>query len=215
MSRCVIICSSPVYNIDVIKQEVYFDDYIICADGGFNIACEANLKVDLAVGDFDSIRGKVDKNIEQVVLPVEKDETDTMYAVNEGIRRGFNEFILFCATGGREDHSIANYNVISYLSSLKKKSVIVDSERKIFCLEDGAVEIQGNKNSIVSVFPFNCKSSRVSYKGLAYGLDKELLYCNSTRGISNFMLSELCEIEVYSGLVLIVVERSSKISWRI
>lgn len=215
MSRCVVICSSPDYNIDVVKKEIYPDDYVICADGGFDIANEAGISADLAIGDFDSLRGKIEKDIPKVVLPVEKDETDTMYAVKEGLKRGFDNFVLLCATGGRIDHTIANFNVISYLSSIKKKNVIIEPSKKIFSLENGSVEISGTKESLVSVFPFNCDSSRISYKNMAYPLTQETLYCNSTRGISNFMLTESGSIIVHSGSVIVVIDSTCEISWSI
>lgn len=213
MSRCVIICSSPDYCINTVKSEIIKEDFVICADGGLDIAKEAEVYVNLAIGDFDSIKGDIPNYLEKIVLPVEKDETDTMYAVKEGVKRGFDDFILLCGTGGRIDHSIANLYVIYYLSKLKKKGALVSKDSRILCLEDASIEISGKEKSLVSVFPFNCGKCRVSYNGMAYEMNEEILYSNSTRGISNFMSSKLGVIEVHTGSALVVIERDSKVSW--
>ena len=53
MSRCIIICASPYNQPEFIKAEIRTDDYIICADGGYDIAKKAEITPDIVIGDFD------------------------------------------------------------------------------------------------------------------------------------------------------------------
>ena len=44
----------------------------------------------------------------------EKDDSDMMLAVKEGIARGYEDFVLLGATGGRFDHTLANLQTVAY-----------------------------------------------------------------------------------------------------
>ena len=58
------------------------DDLVIAADGGLDTLRSIDIRVDLAVGDFDSARSVPD-GIETVRFKVEKDETDMHLAYLE------------------------------------------------------------------------------------------------------------------------------------
>ena len=75
-TRCVIIGGGDC-SVDLLKINVSTDDYIICADSGYDIAIEAEINPDLVIGDFDSVKGFV-QNVEKITLPVEKDVTDCL-----------------------------------------------------------------------------------------------------------------------------------------
>ena len=98
MKRCVIIGGGDC-SADVLKKNICSDDYIICADGGYDIANVCGIIPDLLIGDFDSIRA-LPQNVKTITLPVEKDVTDTVAAFNEGVKAGFKSFVLFGGTGG-------------------------------------------------------------------------------------------------------------------
>ena len=52
--KCVIICASPYNQPDFIRDIIGVNDYVICADGGFDTALKAGIKPDIVIGDFDS-----------------------------------------------------------------------------------------------------------------------------------------------------------------
>ncbi|MCI7550971.1 MAG: thiamine pyrophosphokinase [Actinomycetaceae bacterium] len=63
---------------------------------------------------------------EVFALPRSKDVTDTFFAVEEGLRRGFTDFVLIGATGGRFDHTYANVQILAFLANRGARGFIVD-----------------------------------------------------------------------------------------
>ena len=61
----------------------------------------------LIVGDFGSYKNP-HLDIETIVLPREKDDTDAAFAVKEALKRGFQDFLLVGMIGGRLDHVLGN-----------------------------------------------------------------------------------------------------------
>lgn len=75
------------------------------------------LTPDLLLGDFDSLHTVPDFAYIRRV-PVEKDDTDMMLAIKEGLARGETEFHLYGGMGGRRtDHTIANLQCLLYLAA--------------------------------------------------------------------------------------------------
>lgn len=64
-------------------------------------------KPDLIVGDFDSHQNP-NLDVETIVLPCEKNDTDTVFAVKEAIKRGFVDFLLIGVVGARRPESVSN-----------------------------------------------------------------------------------------------------------
>ena len=91
--RCVIIGGGDC-TVDILKSNISPDDFVVCADSGFDIAEESEISVDLLIGDFDSIK-RIPANVNKITLPIEKDVTDCLAAFNEGIKLGFKSFLLF------------------------------------------------------------------------------------------------------------------------
>ena len=56
--------------------------------------------MDLVVGDFDSL-AYVPEHPGVVRLTPEKDDTDAGWALREGLRLGYREFVIYGGTGGR------------------------------------------------------------------------------------------------------------------
>ena len=73
---------------------------MICADAGYETAVKYGITPDLIVGDFDSVKTLPQKSAKVLTLPVEKDVTDTMFAVMKGLTMGFRSFVLLGCLGG-------------------------------------------------------------------------------------------------------------------
>ena len=90
-------------------------DMIIAADGGYRSLLSLGVKPDLVVGDFDSL-GYVPQDVETVQVPVRKDDTDMLLAAQEGLKRGYDRFMLVGGMGGRLDHTLGNFQVLAWLA---------------------------------------------------------------------------------------------------
>ena len=125
MKRCVIVGGADINNYEYIKSYLHNDDFIVFCDSGLKHLEALQVKPGLIVGDFDS-HDNPHLDVETIVLPCEKDDTDTVYAVKEAIKRGFEDFLLIGVVGARLDHTLGNVSILLYLDSLGKKGKIID-----------------------------------------------------------------------------------------
>ncbi|MBO7354009.1 MAG: thiamine diphosphokinase, partial [Lachnospiraceae bacterium] len=114
MKRCVIVGGASIASPAYIKGFLREDDFMIFRDCGLRHTEALGRRPDLIVGDFDSYENP-HSGIQTIVLPHEKDDTDTAFAVKEGLRRGFEEFLLIGAIGERFDHSLGNVQLLYML----------------------------------------------------------------------------------------------------
>ena len=105
--RCVIIGGAGIRNYQAVWDYLNPDDFNIFCDSGLRHLDALGVKPHLVVGDFDS-HANPNMNVETIELPREKDDTDTVLAAKEAVKRGFDEFLLLGAAGGRLDHTLGN-----------------------------------------------------------------------------------------------------------
>ena len=203
--RCVIIAGAPGANAAFIRAALRPDDYIICADRGYQTALEAGVTPDLLVGDFDSYEGKLPSNVEILRLNPEKDDTDTLHCVKTALERGFTDFLLLAATGGRLDHTLANLSVTEYLADRGSRCIILSKNEKAELLTVGAYTYSGCKGLTFSVFPYGCQKAVLSYKGAYFPLEHGVLTHSTAMGVSNIFTADKAEITVHEGKALLII----------
>ena len=115
MSRCVIIGGAKIRDYERARRYLRPDDFAVYCDCGLDHMEGLGLAPGLIVGDFDS-HPAPDLAAETITLPREKDDTDTVYAVKEALRRGYEDFLLLGAIGGRLDHTLANIQLLILLA---------------------------------------------------------------------------------------------------
>lgn len=203
MSRCVIICASPYNQPEFIKSEIRANDYIICADGGYDTAINADITPDIVIGDFDSSLISIDNNLQKIILPVDKDDTDSIYCIKYGISKGYKDFLLLGATGSRADHFYANLSLLKFTHNNGCTAVLKDIKTSIYYTES-TLELNCN-SCTVSVFPFGCGEAVVSLEGFKYLADKLVMTADFPIGTSNIATSEKSVVTVHSGGVLVII----------
>jgi len=181
---------------------------VIAADGGYEVLLKHNIIPDIAVGDFDSL-GYIPKEVEVIRHPVEKDDTDTALALKEGIKRGYNKFILFGCLGGRLDHTLANIQMLSYALDKGCECYILGSGTVITAINDKICFDSYHKGNI-SVFCVGGKTYDVSISGLKYELNNAVLTDSVSLGVSNSFIGKNSEISVKNGKLVIMWDESSK-----
>ncbi len=216
MKRCILIGASPCTEIEIIKRLYHDGDYVICADGGYLFAEKSGICPDLIVGDFDSSNCPENCKSEIIRLPVKKDDTDMFYAVKEGIRRGCDVFLIFGATGGRLDHTYANFCVLKYLADREIPACIVDGRNEISVLSAPPFKKGNNEQIIVmrdkvkwgfGIFPFGCESCRISLCGFEYNADNIEIKADFPIGASNRIEEKTAEVHVHDGCAVVILEK--------
>ncbi|HIV46385.1 MAG TPA: thiamine diphosphokinase [Candidatus Acutalibacter stercorigallinarum] len=205
--KCMIIGASPILDGRVFQEFDPKDYFVICADGGYETALKLGLVPDLVVGDFDSAQKRPPASLRTLVLPVEKDVTDTMFAALKGLAKGLRDFVLLgCLGGPRFDHSLASIETLLYLRDHGAWGFLADERTKVFLLREEKLRITKLKGATVSVFPYGCPTCTVSYTGLQYPLTRGSLTVGGLlMGVSNSIVSDDAEIKVHSGTALVAV----------
>lgn len=200
MNTCYIIAAGKSEKIDFIPDQT---DLIICADGGLQKAEQFGYKPDIIVGDFDS-NAFVPSGKEVYVYPREKDDTDTMIAVNFGLKKGYKKFKLYAALGGRLDHTYANISLLSYMANNGANGTLVGDGYSVSLIKNGQKEFDENEKGTVSVFSFSDKSENVCIKNLKYEVENFTMYSSCVRGISNEFIGKKAQISVGQGELVIM-----------
>lgn len=183
-------------------QEPDDSDYLIAADAGYKYCREYNLIPDLVLGDFDSL-GDMPEHPNVVQLPVEKDDTDTVYAIKLGVEKGYRSFYIYGGLGGaRPDHSIANLQALVYLANRGCRGWLYSKDYVWTCIKNESIKIKGSGN--VAVFCPNGEARGVYLKGLAYELNDATVTSDFPIGVSNSLNEGEAEISVSDGCLLIM-----------
>lgn len=129
MKRCVIVGGADINNYDYVRSRLCADDYIVFCDSGLKHLDALQVRPGLIVGDFDS-HDNLHLDIETIVLPCEKDDTDTVFAVKEAIKRGFDDFLFIGVVGARlTTHSVTCLSLFT-LTRLVRRALSLTITRK-------------------------------------------------------------------------------------
>ena len=200
MAVCYVVGAGECDSLPIKKQN---GDIIIAVDGGARHLERFGFKPDIFIGDFDSL-GEVPVGEKVICLKPEKDVTDMHAAVDEGINNGFNDFVIFGATGGRLDHTLAN---IQLAASLAEKGVnhIICSEYYCFkAVKNSFVEFDASYEGYISAFSHTDSCAGVSIEGLKYELSNATLLNTFALGVSNEFIGKKSKISVEKGTLIIV-----------
>lgn len=179
-------------------------DFVIAADGGWRVCRELDITPDLLLGDFDSLSEVPD--FEHILrLPVEKDDTDMVRAVKEGLAKGEKEFHLLGGMGGRRsDHTVANMQTLAYLAAHGAKGWLYgDGERYTAICGPDTLTLASRGSGILSVFCLGADVAGVTIRGAQYELENAALTAFFPLGVSNHFVGKAVRVSVDSGCLLI------------
>lgn len=204
--RCVIVGGADIQNYAFIREKLCADDYVVFCDSGLKHLEHLQVLPSLIVGDFDSHENP-HLDVETIVLPCEKDDTDTVYAVKEAINRGFDDFLLIGVVGARLDHTLGNVSILLYLDSLGKKGSIIDDYSEMEIVSDEPVSIC-DQYSFFSLLNITGCAKGITITGAKYPLDGGEITCEYQYGISNEVLpGRTAQVAVVSGKLLLIKVR--------
>ena len=200
--KCKIVTGPDNYDLN----NMYKDDgtYTIGADVGAYLLAKCNIKFDLALGDFDSVTTNELVQIklfakEILEYPIKKNSTDTYLAVEEALRRGYDDITIYGGIGKRIDHTLAN------IMLLKLGDITIVTETEVmYVVDPGTYEID-NEYNFVSFFAEE-DVKQLSLKGFDYELDNYDLnvadpLCVSNKGKGTISFTE--------GSLLVIHQKES------
>ena len=202
MKTCIIFCAA---EFDRLLEPVHKEDLIIAADGGLRYAQMLDLTPQVVLGDFDSL-GYTPAGAN--VFPVEKDDTDSMLAVRQGLKMGCSRFLLYGSLDGpRLDHTVANFQVLQYLADHGAHGCLIGKDYLITVLKNGSLRFSAQAKGTISVFCSGAQAAGVTLQGLYYPLKKGSLEPGFPLGVSNHFTGEESVITVENGSLLILWDR--------
>ena len=180
-------------------------DLIIAADGGYDTLRALGITPDLILGDMDSVNTDAG-DIERLVYPVRKDETDSFLAYREGVRRGYSDFMLYGCVGGREDHTFANYALLVYARERGHKMTLVGKCTHTVAIINESRSFSGEPLSHLSLFAFGGDAHGVSISGAEYEAESITLTPSFPLGASNRFGYKDVTVTVRDGILLVMSE---------
>ncbi len=197
MKKLLIILNGECENFNFLHSLAESFDSVFCADGGYNLAVKAGVIPDAVIGDFDS--ADIPVGVEVLKFPVEKDETDTEIAINEGKKRGYHQITLTCTLGGRCDHMITNILMISRFDDVK----IEESECNIEVLKKEKI-LNFMRGKTVSFIPL--EKAHIKLEGFKYPLNGEV-NVGTTLTMSNIVTCDVAKIKIKYGKIIMVITK--------
>lgn len=206
MGRCVIVGGADIGNYPYMQSRLREDDYIIFCDSGLKHLSALQVRPGLIVGDFDSCENP-HLEAETIVLPCEKDDTDTVFAVKEALKRGYEDFLLIGVIGARLDHTLANVSILCFLEARGKRGVIIDdySEMELVSGEPAYIPDTYAFFSLLSVFG---TAKGITVENAKYPLKNGEITCEYPYGVSNEVLPGMtARVTVGEGRLLLIKDR--------
>lgn len=203
MSRAVIIGGAGIGNYSVVRRCLRDDDFYIFCDSGLRHMEPLGIQANLIVGDFDS-HPNPHSDAETIILPCEKDDTDTVFAVKEAIKRGFDDFLLIGVVGARLDHTLGNVSILTMLHLHGKTAKIIDDYSEMEIVSNEPVFIS-DTYAYFSLLNISGTAKGVTIEKAKYPLENAEITCDYQYGISNEVLpGKQAKVAVREGMVLLI-----------
>ena len=204
MKTCIIFCAG---GFETLAEPVRSGDFLMAADGGLVHLQKLGLTPDGILGDFDSL-GYVPRDAK--VFPVEKDDTDAMLAVRQGLALGYRRFVIYGGLDGpRLDHTVANFQTLQFLADHGATGYLAGNTYMATVIKNAGVRFSAEAKGILSVFCMGTDAAGVTIHGTKYTLENGTLSAGFPLGVSNHFVGQAAEISVENGSLLVLWDREN------
>jgi thiamine pyrophosphokinase len=185
-------------------------DLVIAADGGARHAAAFDRRIDLWVGDGDSIAADdlerlAAEGVEIESAPTDKDETDAELAILAAIRADPPRITVLGALGGqRLDHELGNVWLLAHPGLAGRDVRLLGGGTRIRLADAGRTDLGGRVGDLVSLLPFGGDVLGIVTEGLRYPLRDEPLRIGPSRGLSNVRTGADAGMTIRQGRLLVV-----------
>ncbi len=214
---CYIFTGGEVFadSLDELSLSPKNGDLKIAADSGYMTARRFGIKPDILLGDLDSLecstlsQGELDE-MEKIIVPRIKDDTDTQLAVDTAIERGAGNIFIIGGLGGRLDHTLSSVFLLEYISEHGAGCTMTDGRNVVRMLvsngEKRTVTVEKGYKYL-SLISLSDVCKEVSVTGVFYPLNSTTLTRKYSYAISNEITAEHAVISLTDGVMLIIESR--------
>ena len=197
-------------HTDSVTEHPKADDLCIAADSGYHTARALGERIDLLLGDFDSI-GSVprDEGMEIQQVPAEKDYTDTQLAVEIAIERGAEDIIIIGGLSGRLDHTLSTLAILEDLHSRGVYGTLTDGQSRARYLKSSSTLVARSPYKYLSLIAADEVVKGVDIEGCKYPLKKATLRRRNQFAVSNEITGNVAFISVKKGGVYIIESKDA------
>lgn len=186
-----------------IPEDIKNADFVIACDRGWQHAEKMQIRPGLIMGDFDSAPAP-DTTVPVMRFPSHKDDTDTMIAAREALKRGFKDIYICCAFGARLDHTMANIQTAAFLVSNGASVRLYGKDTVAYVFTDSSVILPVKSGYSLSLFSLTDKCEGVCIEGTEYECDDVTVTNTFPIGVSNEWASGEAHISVRSGILMVL-----------
>ncbi len=177
-------------------------EVVLAADGGANVLGEMGLRVDAAVGDFDSITSAARQRAHEIKFDPNQDRSDCDKLLSLAVERGYSQITLCNVEGDRLDH------VLATLQSAAKAplSVRLALRSGLGLILTGAADVtlKAAPGETLSLLPLeHCEE--VSLSGVAWPILNQALDARGANSLSNEVTAGAVNFRMDSGSVVLVL----------
>lgn len=192
---------------DNITEHPKGDDLCIAADAGYRNAQALGERVNILIGDFDSLGAIPEGDMEVLQVPAEKDLTDTQIAVETALARGADEIILIGGLGSRMDHSLSTLAILEDLRERHVHAHINNGYNRVHYLNASSTLILRSGFRYLSVLAIDEKIKGLSIDGCKYPLKRATLNRRLQYAISNEITGNCAMISLRRGRIFVIESR--------
>jgi thiamine pyrophosphokinase len=187
------------------------DALVIAADSGVDYAYDIGLRVDVAIGDFDSVSpgGLARAESEGARIerhPAAKDKTDLELALDEAVHLGGTDIVVLGVGGGRLDHLLANVLLMASPRFSGCRLTAFDGAARVHVVHGGepATSLPGEVGELITLLPVGGAASGITTEGMRYPLRRDSLSPGTSRGVSNVIATVPAWVQLDDGVLLAV-----------
>lgn len=210
-SHVFLFANGQIPDLQAVQAMIRPGDRILAADGGSRHVLQMGILPAAVIGDLDSL-APADREtlrssgVELIVYPRDKDATDLELALDHAVESGASQIVVVGGLGGRLDQTLGNLALISSERYAGLDLRLDDGLEEAFFIRSTAT-LHGRVGELVSLLPWGGAVVGVHTEGLRWPLDRETLFPERTRGISNEMIHTRATVAIEQGLLLAVHRR--------
>lgn len=186
-------------------QTLAADRQVMVLDGAYTHVKQAGLKIDILLGDFDSIQpealAEARKTDTLVVDAPDQEKTDFEKGLIYLDQLGAKNIYAGSATGKEIQHTLYNLRMLKKFYNPARPILLFTETEMIRYYEDTDIDINGNVNDGIALLGF--PDGQVTTQGLKYDMLDYQLDFEKNSSVSNALAQKTAHVHMTGGVLVI------------